>query len=61
MGQRPTVRERTNEAIKSAREGWDGAPLHIKKMAGAYVEPLLDALNAINHELDYIREVMIDG
>ncbi len=36
----------TAEAVKKARQQWEGAPFHVKAMAGAYVEPILAALEA---------------
>ena len=34
-------------AVKVAREKWEGAPFHVKTMAGAYMEPVLAALDAL--------------
>lgn len=34
-------------AVKVAREKWEGAPFHVKAMAGAYMEPVLAALDAL--------------
>lgn len=42
-------------AVAEAAKAWDGAPLHIKAMAGAYVGPLLEAIKAISEELDKIK------
>jgi hypothetical protein len=42
-------------AVLAARSAWDGAPLHIRAMAGAYVGPLLAALEAIGRELDAMK------
>lgn len=42
-------------AVAAAVRAWDGAPLHIKAMAGAYVGPLLEAIEAISAELDAIK------
>ncbi len=39
-------------AVDLAVKSWDRAPAHIKVMASAYVEPLLQALTAISAELD---------
>ncbi len=43
-------------AILEARTRWDGAPAHIKIMAGAYVGPLLEALEAIGAEIEAMKE-----
>lgn len=45
-------------AVLAARSAWDGAPMHIRAMAGAYVGPLLAALEAIVRELDQQREAL---
>jgi hypothetical protein len=37
-------------AVKVAREQWEGAPFHVKAMAGAYMEPVLKALEALAGE-----------
>lgn len=34
-------------AVKVARQQWEGAPFHVKAMAGAYMEPVLAALDAL--------------
>jgi hypothetical protein len=47
-----TPSERRESAILKARERWDTAPTHIKVMAAALVGPLLEALEAINDELN---------
>lgn len=47
--------ERRDSAILEAQRRWDGAPAHIKIMAGAYVGPLLEAIDAIGFELALIQ------
>lgn len=42
-------------AVAAAVKAWDGAPLHFKAMAGAYVGPLLEAIQAISAEIDAIK------
>lgn len=44
------------EALKGAREAWKQAPAHVKMMAGAYVGPLLTALDALGEELDEVQD-----
>lgn len=34
-------------AAKAAAEQWKKAPLHVRTMAGAYIEPVIYALNAM--------------
>ena len=48
------TKQTRRDAIKAAREKWETAPAHVKIMAGAYVGPLLLALEAINAELDAV-------
>lgn len=55
------LREKTAAAVKKAGVDWDNAPAHIKVMAGKHVQPLLDALKAINMELEGLREDLIRG
>lgn len=43
-------------AVKLAADTWSGAPLHIRAMAGPYVGPLLAAVQAIERDLEWIRE-----
>ncbi len=40
------------EAVSKAVKAWAAAPMHIKAMAGAYVGPLLAALQAMSREMD---------
>jgi hypothetical protein len=42
-------------AVMEAVKAWNGAPMHIRAMAGAYVGPLLEALQAISAELDALK------
>ena len=46
-----TARETTAKAVSTARARWAMAPLHIQAMAGAYVDPLISAIGAIELEL----------
>lgn len=32
------------DAVEKARNAWQGAPFHVRAMAGAYVAPILAAL-----------------
>lgn len=40
------------EAVSEAVKAWAAAPMHIKAMAGAYVGPILAALQAMSREMD---------
>ena len=42
-------------AVAEAAAAWNGAPLHIKAMAGAYVGPILAALQAMSQEMDALQ------
>lgn len=42
-------------AIGTALDKWEGAPAHVRVMAGTYVGPLLAALVAIERDLEEIR------
>ncbi len=46
-----TPSEKRESAIIEARQRWNAAPITIKAMAAAYVDPLLAALEAIGSEL----------
>jgi hypothetical protein len=35
------------QAVQEARQKWEGAPFHVKAMAGAYMEPVLKALECM--------------
>ena len=45
-------RMKTAQAVHAAQRAWLDAPAHYKAMAGAYVRPLVEALMAINSELN---------
>ncbi len=44
------------KAVAQAVEAWNGAPMHIRAMAGAYVGPLLAALEAMGREIDELKQ-----
>lgn len=46
-----TRREATEAAVVVARISWEGAPMHVRTMAGPYVEPILRALLEVDAEL----------
>jgi hypothetical protein len=48
-------REQTRQAISTASKAWEKAPIHVKAMAGAYVAPLIEALQRINNELENLK------
>lgn len=41
----------TADAVFQAAEAWKKAPVHIRGMAGAYVNPLMQAVLCINQQL----------
>lgn len=54
-------REKTAAKIKEAVNSWSKAPAHVRIMAAAYVVPLLEALDAINEEMDELKKELIKG
>ncbi len=52
--------EKLKAEILKAKTAWASAPGHVKIMAGAYVLPLLEALEAIGAHLDTIT-AQIEG
>jgi hypothetical protein len=42
-------------AVTAAAAAWSAAPIHVKALAGAYVLPLLQAIKAINLELQAVK------
>ena len=42
-------------AVAGAVAAWDKAPMHIKAMAGAYMGPILEAMQAFGQELDAMK------
>lgn len=60
----PTVE--AQKAVKLARQKWEGAPFHVKAMAGAYMEPVLAAMDAllrvqVQTTAEMIRHHWIEG
>jgi hypothetical protein len=49
-------RGKTAQAVAYAAAEWAKAPAHVKALAGAYVGPLLEAIAAMNQELQSIKE-----
>ena len=41
--------------VEDALQAWNGAPLHIRAMAGQYVGPILSALVAIAAKLEKLE------
>lgn len=35
------------QKVEAAEKAWEGAPAHVKVMAGAYIRPVLEALRAL--------------
>ena len=44
-----------HSAVSQAAAAWQGAPLHIKAMAGDYVGPILEALQLMSQEMDALQ------
>ena len=59
MSNRPPIPSFGNSgrAVLAARQSWDKAPLHVKMMAGAYVSPLLQALEALHMDVEQLKGV----
>lgn len=43
------------QALAQAAKAWDGAPIHVKAMAGAYVGPIFEVLRALASEVDGLK------
>ena len=56
-----TQRLRTDMAVKNAEVMLNEAPSHIKAMAGNYIKPIMDAIKAINAELEQLEIDLING
>jgi len=56
-----TATEKRKQWIEGATTAWQSAPPHVKIMAGAYVGPLLEAIQAIGKELDGIADEIAGG
>ena len=41
-----------NEAVEKARKAWESAPMHVRMMAGAYVDPMVVGLLEIAARLE---------
>lgn len=50
------LRAATAKAVAAAGAAWAGAPMHFKAMAGAYVGPLLAALQAGEAEAQALHQ-----
>lgn len=46
---------------RMAETAWHKAPGHIRVMAGAYVEPILAAMQQIGNELDEVQRQVTGG
>jgi hypothetical protein len=44
-----------SRAILGARQSWDKAPANVRMMAGAYVSPILQALEALHMDLEILK------
>lgn len=43
------------QAIDDALAAWESAPMHVRMMAGAYVGPVLAALEAVAEEVEKLK------
>lgn len=43
------------QALGRAAKAWDGAPMHVKAMAGAYVGPMLEVMRAVCDHLERVE------
>lgn len=50
-----TTHGNASQAVLAAGIAWDKAPLHVKTMAGAYMRPILQALDALNAEIEQLK------
>ena len=44
------------QAVEKARKAWQAAPLHVRAMAGQYVDPLIVAILEIAAEVKKLKE-----
>ena len=44
------------EAVDKAVLNWQGAPMHIKAMAGAYMVPVLEALREVSQAVKRLEK-----
>lgn len=49
------------QLIDDAMAAWEGAPMHVRAMAGAYVGPLLAALVAIGERVEALEMEVKNG
>ena len=55
-----TKRETTTRRVTDSLLAWDKAPMHVRVMAAAYVEPILEALAGLNREVQTITTDLED-
>lgn len=55
MTEQETARATTNLAVIRAAISWSRAPIHIKAMGAEYMSPIVEALMALNSELQTIK------
>ena len=48
------------EAVEKARKAWGGAPMHVRAMAGQYVDPLIVALLEVSARVEAL-ELIVKG
>lgn len=46
------------QALQQVQDKWEAAPRHVKAMAGPYVEPMIEVLDALVREQQQMREVL---
>lgn len=53
--ERNSVGKTPAQALAEAVRAWEGAPMHVKAMAGAYVGPMLQVLGALVGAVDGLQ------
>lgn len=56
MATKPTDLPNASDAVAAACAAWATAPLHIKAMAGAYVRPIIIALEALKNDIQVLKK-----
>lgn len=49
------------DAVEKARKAWEAAPLHVRAMAGQYVDPLVIALLEVSARVEKLEKAVQHG
>jgi len=49
------------EAVEKARKAWQEAPVHVRMMAGQYVDPLIVALLEVSARVEKLEQAVQHG